>query len=63
MSTVRRELEEAAARLPAAAVPYLVQMIGDALASSDPVDYIARRAQADAAHAAAQKTVETILGG
>lgn len=63
MSSVTKELEEAAAKLPAAALPYLVQLIGNALTASDPVDYIARRAEADASHALAQKTVDTILGG
>lgn len=50
-------------RLPKAALPFAAKLFEDALASDDPVDYIARRAQADAAHAASQETVRLILEG
>lgn len=63
MSSVTDALERAISQLPRTALPHLVKLTEDALASSDPVDYIARRVQADAAHAAAQETVAQILGG
>lgn len=55
-------LLELAGRLPEAALPHAVKLVADALASDDPADYLARRAQADVAHAATRKAVEQILG-
>lgn len=61
MSTLTDALAQLAARLPAEALPYAVKIVEGALASDDATEYLARRAQADAAHAAAQATVAKLL--
>lgn len=56
------DLAAAAARLPKAAVPYLVKIAEGAVASDDPTEYLARRAAADASREASTAAVEQILG-
>lgn len=55
------ELVELAKTLPPEAVSWLVKLVRDALSSDDPARYIQRRAEADAAHEAAQHAVDEAL--
>lgn len=54
-------LVELVAKLPPAAIEALISLVRGALSSDDPERYIARRATADATHAATQATARELL--
>lgn len=55
------DLVAAVAKLPIEAIVALVKLVRGALASNNPTEYIARRAEADLAHAATKAAAEQAL--
>lgn len=62
VDSIVEELGELLAKLPAAAVVALIELVKGALASDDPARYIQRRAAADASASAADAAIEKALG-